>query len=200
MMFRMKGVYAMQNDAVEALVAFMQGYESERWAQMPDLELYMDQVITYLKRRLEPFQDSPEENLITPSIINNYVKAGFVPRPERKKYARRHLAALMMACMLKRVLPIGTVKRLIEQDGSPLGPERYDRFLSLQKEAFAEEAALLKQLTDGAAGDRPSLYELATHFALRAAADRLIADRIMAAIDLQQPPARAGRVDGRAEK
>ena len=173
----------MQDRSLDALVEFLRGYRGAGWDEMPDLELYMDQVITYLKRQLAPFQDLSAENLITPSIINNYVKAGFVPRPERKKYARAHLASLTMACTLKRVLPIESVKRLIERGGAALDAQRYDQFQSAQREAFLEEAQLLEQLKADWPSDTQSLYRLATHFALRAGADRLIADRIMAIID-----------------
>ncbi len=189
----------MQNKALDALIEFLRGHRGAGWDEMPDLELYMDQVITYLKRQLAPFQDSPGENLITPSIINNYVKAGFVPRPARKKYAKAHLASLTMACTLKRVLPIESVKRLIERDGAPLDGARYGQFLEAQREAFLEEAQLLEQLKADCPSDRASLYRLATHFALRAGADRLIADRIMAMLDEKQPDAGAA-VDGKTSK
>ena len=88
-----------------------------------------------------------------------------------------------MACTLKRVLPIESAKRLIERGGAPLNAERYDQFQAAQQEAFLEEAQLLEQLKADWPSDRESLYRLATHFALRAGADRLIADRIMAIID-----------------
>lgn len=180
--FRERGRTYVEDKSLDALIEFLRGYKGARWDEMPDLELYMDQVITYLKRLLAPFQDSAQENLITPSIINNYVKAGFVPRPQRKKYARAHLASLTMACTLKRVLPIESVKRLIERGGAPLNAERYDQFQEAQREAFLEEAQLLEQLKADWPSDTHSLYRLATHFALRAGADRLIADRIMAII------------------
>ncbi len=192
-----KGAYAMQSRALDALIDFLRGHRGARWDEMPDLELYMDQVITYLKRQLAPFQDSPEENLVTPSIINNYVKAGFVPRPERKKYARAHLASLTMACTLKRVLPIESVRKLITQGGAPLDGARYDQFLDAQREAFQEEARLLEQLAADFPSDSQSLYRLATHFALRAGADRLIADRIMGLIDEKE---RRAQVDDPAPK
>lgn len=197
MMLQKKGAFSMQSPELDALIDFLRGYQGARWDEMPDLELYMDQVITYLKRQLSPFQDSPEENLITPSIINNYVKAGFVPRPERKKYARTHLASLTMACTLKRVLPIESVKKLIERDGAKLDAERYNQFQDAQKEAFSEEAQLLEQLKADCPSDSQSLYRLATHFALRAGADRLIADRIMAILS---DAGRSTRVDEQPSK
>ena len=194
-----KGAHAVQDQSLDELIQFLRGYQGARWEEMPDLELYMDQVITYLKRQLSPFQDSPAENLITPSIINNYVKAGFVPRPERKKYARAQLASLTMACNLKRVLPIESVKRLIERGGAPLDAARFDQFQEAQREAFLEEAQLLEQLKADWPSDSQSLYRLATHFALRAGADRLIADRIMAIIDAKDK-GNTGKAKGSGEE
>ncbi len=189
----------MQDRSLDALIEFLRGYSGARWDEMPDLELYMDQVITYLKRQLAPFQGSPDENLVTPSIINNYVKAGFVPRPEKKKYARAHLASLTMACTLKRVLPIESVRRLVARDGAPPDEARYDQFQAAQREAFLEEAQLLEQLKADWPSDSQSLYRLATHFALRAGADRLIADRIMAIID-EKTKGNGAPVDGQTSK
>ena len=81
-------------------------WEPVKWEGLPDIDLYMDQVVTYLRRQLALFQDDSEASLVTRSIINNYVKDGIVPRPVNKRYAREQLSALMMACVLKRVLPM----------------------------------------------------------------------------------------------
>ena len=68
----------------------------QTWEQMPDIYLYMDQVITCLQGMLK-FYDIDEKNpLITNSMINNYVKNGVVERPVKKKYSRSHLARLYM--------------------------------------------------------------------------------------------------------
>ncbi|MFA7206355.1 MAG: DUF1836 domain-containing protein, partial [Saccharofermentanales bacterium] len=56
------------------------------WEALPDLDLYMDQVLTYMDRQLSLFQKDEENKLLTSSMINNYVKDGLIPRPEKKKY------------------------------------------------------------------------------------------------------------------
>lgn len=169
--------------AIEKIAQNMRSYRPDAWDKMPDLELYMDQVITYLTRQLDFFQTSPEGGLVTPSIINNYVKAGFVPRPTKKKYARGQLSALMIACVLKRVMSIQSIKRLIERDGREVDGTFYDAFCKAQQDALDEEAeVLLKQSAEGEM-DRQKIYQLATRFALRANADRLVADKLMDMLD-----------------
>lgn len=80
-------------------------YEPIPWARLPELDLYMDQVITLMSKQLEPFS-LEGERLLTPSMINNYVKDGVLPRPNQKKYGREHLSRLLIICMLKSVLSL----------------------------------------------------------------------------------------------
>ena len=84
-----------------------------RWEELPDLELYMDQVLLLAERFLAPYAD-PDSKGLTASMVNNYVKLGVLPPPVKKKYSRAHVARLLMICLLKSVLPIAAVQRLIE--------------------------------------------------------------------------------------
>ena len=59
-------------------------YEPISWDRLPELDLYMDQVITLMSKELDPFS-LEGERLLTPSMINNYVKDGVLPRPNQKK-------------------------------------------------------------------------------------------------------------------
>ena len=144
-------------------------WEPAKWEGLPDIDLYMDQVVTYLRRQLALFQDDSEASLVTRSIINNYVKDGIVPRPVNKRYAREQLTALMMACVLKRVLPMQQVKQLLR----PGDQESYAAFSLGLKKALSREAEALERME----GD--SLQDLALDYALRAAANCLIADRLL---------------------
>lgn len=144
-------------------------WEPVKWEVLPDIDLYMDQVVTYLRRQLALFQDDSEASLVTRSIINNYVKDGIVPRPVNKRYAREQLSALMMACVLKRVLPMQQVKQLLR----PGDQESYSAFSLGLKKALSREAEALERME----GD--SLQDLALDYALRAAANCLMADRLL---------------------
>lgn len=144
-------------------------WEPVKWEGLPDIDLYMDQVVTYLRRQLALFQDDSEASLVTRSIINNYVKDGIVPRPINKRYAREQLSALMMACVLKRVLPMQQVKQLLR----PGDQESYAAFSLGLKKALSREAEALERME----GD--TLQDLALDYALRAAANCLMADRLL---------------------
>ena len=86
----------------------------------------MDQVILYLGESLKLFQREEEASLLTSSMINNYVKNGLIPHPDKKKYTKEHLAGLMAVCMLKQVLSIQDIKTLLT--GWEITAETYELF------------------------------------------------------------------------
>lgn len=87
-----------------------------RWQELPEFDLYMDQVIALAEKYLSVL--SPEnKELITPSMINNYVKSGVLPPPKNKKYNRTHLALLMIICSTKSVLEISVIADIVKQSG-----------------------------------------------------------------------------------
>lgn len=88
------------------------------WDRLPQLDLYMDQVILLLTRYLSPLVLCGEEKTITASIINNYVRMKVVPPPVKKRYSRVHLAYLMIICTLKQSLSISSIQRMLPEDHS----------------------------------------------------------------------------------
>ena len=84
-----------------------------KWEGLPDIELYMDQVITLMTKYFGGLSANGEP-LLTPSMINNYVKNEIIPAPVKKKYSRTHLFRLIIICVMKPVLPIPDIGRLIE--------------------------------------------------------------------------------------
>lgn len=92
----------------------MQKYRLPRWDELPDIELYMDQVITLIERYLFPLVDhidGDKNKGITSAMINNYVKLGIMPKPNKKKYERVHLAHMIVITVLKQVILIPEVKQ-----------------------------------------------------------------------------------------
>lgn len=84
-----------------------------RISEMPRIELYLDQILTLVSRELS-FMAMPGETLVTGSMVNNYVKQGVIPPPRKKRYTRRHVAALTFVCAFKRVFSIAQVKQVME--------------------------------------------------------------------------------------
>ena len=83
------------------------------WDRMPEIDLYMDQVLTYMHRQLSLFERSEDNPLLTSSMINNYVKQKIIEAPVKKKYNRNNIAYLFVICILKQVYSISDIYKLI---------------------------------------------------------------------------------------
>ena len=66
-------------------------FHMPRWEELPEIDLYMDQVIAIAEKYLRPIT-AEGDNLLTQAMINNYVKNGIVPPPIKKRYGREHMA------------------------------------------------------------------------------------------------------------
>jgi len=76
----------------------------------------MDQVLSYLDDGLAPLKRESEEAVLTKTMINNYVKAGALKAPLKKKYDKHHLMALTMLYRLKSSLQVKDIKALLASD------------------------------------------------------------------------------------
>lgn len=89
-------------------------YRLPDWDAIPDLGLYMEQVLVLLKQYLDFLpSDRKEDPLVTAAAINNYVRQKTMPEPVKKRYYRIHIAYLLMICSLKQSLSIAQIRQLI---------------------------------------------------------------------------------------
>lgn len=120
-----------------------------RWEELPDIELYMDQTITFIERAFSCFSTSATEKIITPSMINNYVKLNLIPKPIRKKYNKVHLAYLIAITILKHVFTIQEVKDGIQFQAKINGEKRaYNNFCEEQEKALKDIIAQITSNND----------------------------------------------------
>lgn len=112
--------------------------------RMPDLALYMDQVITFITQQLEEFAVEGDKT-ITPSMINNYTKNGVLPRPVNKKYNKEHLSSILMLSVFKQIIPINDAKALIHKDDTEAIFARYEDFAAIQKTQVRDRAESLEK-------------------------------------------------------
>ena len=84
-----------------------------RWNELPEIDLYLDQVVNYIEKYLGQYTVNKEDKIITKTMINNYVKLGIMPAPEKKKYSKSHIAYLIVICVLKQVYSISDIGKLI---------------------------------------------------------------------------------------
>lgn len=97
-----------------------------RWNELPDLDLYLDQVVTFIDKYLSNYINSDIENknndnkeektttCVTKTMINNYVKQNIMEPPIKKKYNKKHIAYLFVICILKQVYSISDIDKLIK--------------------------------------------------------------------------------------
>lgn len=96
----------------EEYIGKMADFHLPRYDEIPEIDLYMDQLIKYVSDQvnlLATLGDRP----LTSSMVNNYVKQKLVPQPKAKRYERVHVAYLIVVCVLKRTFSIADIQRLI---------------------------------------------------------------------------------------
>ena len=104
-------------DGIEKVNIHLREHPLPTWDELPEFELYMDQVIVLLGQYLKIYAlDANDDKFITASMINNYVKLKIIPAPVKKRYSKVHLAYLIMVCILKQTLAISTISKIIPPD------------------------------------------------------------------------------------
>lgn len=98
---------------------------------IPDIDLYMDQVTTFMDSNLEKSKRNDSDKILTKTMINNYAKNDLLPPPLKKKYSKEHLLVLVFIYYLKNILSISDIQTLL----SPLT----DKYFSASEGLTLEE-------------------------------------------------------------
>ncbi len=141
------------------------------WDELPDLDLYMDQVLTILEKQAEAYLQAEDIKAITPSMINNYVKDGTIQHPVKKKYGKDHIANLIMLNSAKQVLPIADISSLLNRASGEISTgEKYEYFTLIHKKACEAVTEKIHDALDrvGDQCDSKQLFILATSMVLEA--------------------------------
>jgi len=107
-----------------------------RWAELPKIALYMDQVLLVMNSALEPLAVSGFT--VTATMINNYVKMKLTDPAEKKKYTRCHVARFFMVCFLKQVLSMAEITAMLQSLTDAQLPECYDCFCAELEQRMAD--------------------------------------------------------------
>lgn len=181
------------NAPMEKLAQWIKELETfhfPEWKALPDLDLYMDQVLTYLEREMSTLTVEDQEKMITSSMINNYVKGNLLPNPVQKKYSKNHLAYMIGICSIKQILSISDIARLFEiqrefaQDPKPL----YDFFRETHANMLHNLAHTTQEKMDQFFTKHPEanhqemnnfLYKFTFELAVEAEIKKIIANKIL---------------------
>lgn len=150
------------------------------WDEIPEIELYMDQVIVLMEKYMSFHKTDENTKIITNSMINNYVKLGIMPAPVKKKYSRDHIAYLIIICSLKQALPISDIKNLIEIRVKKTSIEETLNFFSdLYDSVFNTVIAIGKKYSLRNSGEDELFTKTALYMAMGSSASKYIASQIV---------------------
>ena len=81
---------------------------------VPGINLYMDQVTTFMEEQMKENKRYPEDKVLTKTMINNYAKNHLLPAPIKKKYSKEHILTLIYIYYLKNILSIKDIETLLK--------------------------------------------------------------------------------------
>lgn len=117
---------------------------------IPNIDLYMDQVTTFMDENLKESRRFEEDKLITKTMINNYTKNNLLPPPNKKKYTKEHILLLIFIYYFKNILSISDIRSIFQ----PLNEKYYGKSdeakISLEEiyeEVFGYESEQVDDIT-----------------------------------------------------
>ena len=133
------------NEMVEKIAAQLRSANIVEVEDIPNIDLYMDQVTTFMDKCLAQYKRYDDDKVLTKTMINNYTKAKIFPAPVKKKYSRTHLMLLIMIYHLKSVLSIKDIGILFQSALSEPNKAKQEKmiesiyrgFVSLQKQTIS---------------------------------------------------------------
>ncbi len=167
---------------------YLDNYQLPDWDAIPDIGLYMEQVISLLKSYLDYLPpELKEEQFITAATINNYVRKRVMPEPVRKRYHRVHIAYLIIICSLKQGLSIPTLQTMIPVDLSEEELKKfYDSYVRRHRLAVKLFVAQVREAAAGILDHTPetelatdSTEEIITAAAVISGFSRLLAEKLL---------------------
>ena len=132
----------MDNKEINELIETLKLDEMIEPQSIPNLDLYMDQVITLFEEKLAHTKRNEEDKLLTKTMINNYAKDRLLMPAKKKKYTREHIILMILLYELKQILTISDIKELFgtivkdDQVDAEKLEEIYLIYLSLKKQGI----------------------------------------------------------------
>lgn len=145
----------MENDMKKTIVDLMEKIKSidyVRPTSIPNIDLYMDQVTSFMDEQLADSKRHEEDKLLTKTMINNYTKNNLLPPPVKKKYSKDHVLTLILIYYFKNILSISDIQTILgpitekyfgNKDGLNM-EDVYNEIFSLEAE---ESTKLLKDFS-----------------------------------------------------
>ena len=126
---------------------------------IPNIDLYMDQVTTFMESQLGSSRRYNEDKILTKTMINNYAKNNLLPPPVKKKYSKEHVLVLIFIYYFKNILSIRDIETLLK----PLTEKYFHNGKDFDITSVYEEVCSLeKSRIDQLAKDIAKMYSTAS--------------------------------------
>ena len=115
-----------------------------KWEDIPNIDLYLDQVLLYVNQVCAPISPDKDKGL-TASMVNNYVKHGYLTKPDKKKYQRKQIARLIAITTLKSVFSIQEIAHTLNTLQSQASSDQlYDAFVDYMNHVIDPENPIIQ--------------------------------------------------------
>ena len=115
-----------------------------KWEEIPNIDLYLDQVLLYVNQVCAPVSPDKDKGL-TASMVNNYVKHGYLTKPDKKKYQRKQIARLIAITTLKSVFSIQEIAQTLNTLQTQASSDQlYDAFVDYMNHGIDPENPIIQ--------------------------------------------------------
>lgn len=130
------------NDLLESILASFDRIDYVKSQDIPNIDLYMDQVTTFMDKNLRKSARYPEDDkVMTKTMINNYAKNDLLPPPVKKKYSKEHVLLLIFIYYYKGVIPMNEIQTLLK----PLTDRYFQNGQAFDLESVYKEVVVLEK-------------------------------------------------------
>lgn len=164
---------------------YLNNYKLPAWKEIPDIGLYMDQVIALLGQYLDfiPIEDAKDKP-VTPTTINNYVRLKVMPAPEKRKYYRVHIAFLIMIFTLKQGISLNGLQQLLpptadEEETRTFYTSYVARLQEVGNFYTAQTRAAVQDILDPQSSDEGAIENVIIQSILQSGFSRIMAEKLL---------------------
>lgn len=141
-------------EKLQMLLDRLDGLSHIKLGEIPKIDLYMDQVTTFMDAQLSAAKRYPEDKILTKTMINNYAKNRLLPAPDKKKYSKEHVLILIFIYYFKGFLSITDIQSLL----NPLAKKYFKNqdglnIESLYREVFSMEKGQMAHMKEDLLAD-----------------------------------------------
>jgi DNA-binding transcriptional MerR regulator len=165
------------NENLNALLDEMESNDIIDITDVPNIDLYIDQVTTFIEKNMSSYKRGTADKMLTKTMINNYTKDAVLPRPNRKKYSKEHILLLIIIYHLKQIVSLADINTIMNSENLDVSQiyQNFTRLQAREKESLRRSTAeMLDNAQDGSA-----LFNLLLSLIIDASVKKQLAEKLI---------------------